>query len=118
MRMGQGVRTGLGHGGITCVLQTLFSSLFFHLIMYSNLTTVEFCRPRSFCDLGQRSHISCLSIFSKGFFSETSWPISLKFHMQLSGKGRKEVYIFHLFYYMVNFVPKAFEWKSSLLIAF
>ena len=27
--MGQGVRTGLGHGGITCVLQTQFSSLFF-----------------------------------------------------------------------------------------
>ena len=26
MRMGQGVRTGLGHGGITCVLQTQFSS--------------------------------------------------------------------------------------------
>ena len=26
MRMGQGVRTGLGHGGITCVLQTPFSS--------------------------------------------------------------------------------------------
>ena len=25
MRMGQGVRTGLGHGGITCVLQTQFS---------------------------------------------------------------------------------------------
>ena len=27
MRMGQGVRTGLGHRGITCVLQTQFSSL-------------------------------------------------------------------------------------------
>ena len=27
MRMGQGVRTGLGHGVITCVLQTQFSSL-------------------------------------------------------------------------------------------
>ena len=26
MRMGQGVRTGLVHGGITCVLQTQFSS--------------------------------------------------------------------------------------------
>ena len=26
MRMGQGVRTGLGHWGITCVLQTQFSS--------------------------------------------------------------------------------------------
>ena len=29
MRMGQGVRTGLGHGGITCVLQTQFSSFIF-----------------------------------------------------------------------------------------
>ena len=27
MRMEQGVRTDLGHGGITCVLQTQFSSL-------------------------------------------------------------------------------------------
>ena len=33
MRMGQGVRTGLGHGGITCVLQTQFSSFFFTLHM-------------------------------------------------------------------------------------
>ena len=31
MRMGQGVRTSLGHGGITCVLQTQFSSLFLAL---------------------------------------------------------------------------------------
>ena len=28
MRMGQGVRTGLGHGGITCVLQTQLSIFF------------------------------------------------------------------------------------------
>ena len=28
MRMGQGVRTGLGHRGITCVLQTQFSSFY------------------------------------------------------------------------------------------
>ena len=28
MRMGQGVRTDLGHGGITCVLQTQFSSFY------------------------------------------------------------------------------------------
>ena len=31
MRMEQGVRTGLGHGGITCVLQTQFSSCYLHL---------------------------------------------------------------------------------------
>ena len=29
MGMGQGVRTGLGHGDNTCVLQTQFSSFFF-----------------------------------------------------------------------------------------
>ena len=35
MRMGQGVRTGLGHGGITCVLQTQFSIFFFFFFFYS-----------------------------------------------------------------------------------
>ena len=30
MRMGQGVGTGLGHGGITCVLQTQFSSYYYY----------------------------------------------------------------------------------------
>ena len=33
MRMGQGVRAGLGHGGITCVLQTQFSSLFYNFLL-------------------------------------------------------------------------------------
>ena len=37
MRMGQGVRTGLGHGGITCVLQTQFSSFsLFSTVLPSN----------------------------------------------------------------------------------
>ena len=31
MGMGQGVRTGLGHGGITCVLQKQFSSYIINL---------------------------------------------------------------------------------------
>ena len=35
MRMGQWVRTGIGHGGITCVLQTHFSSLFVVCFLYS-----------------------------------------------------------------------------------
>ena len=34
MRMGQGVMTGLGHGGITCVLQTQFSSFFFYYFIF------------------------------------------------------------------------------------
>ena len=37
MRMGQGVRTGLGHGGIPCVLQTQFSRVFFHFCFNLNL---------------------------------------------------------------------------------
>ena len=49
----------------------------------------------SFGDFGQRSQVSCLSTFSKGFFSETTVPISFKFHMQPSSKGGKKVYIFH-----------------------
>ena len=43
MRMGQGVRTGLGHGGITCVLQTQFSScdlLLMHFKGYSIIIMV------------------------------------------------------------------------------
>ena len=43
MRMGQGVRTGLGHGGITSVSQTQFSSLFVFFLrnvmfLHPNLT--------------------------------------------------------------------------------
>ena len=42
MRMGQGVRTGLGHGGITCVLQTQFSSFLECRISYcSNCAEVQ-----------------------------------------------------------------------------
>ena len=44
MRMWQGVRTGLGHGGITCVLQTQFSSFvaeiceeLFHSHLFRNI---------------------------------------------------------------------------------
>ena len=37
MRMGQGVRTGLGHGGITCVLQTQSSSYFLRLAADVNM---------------------------------------------------------------------------------
>ena len=43
MRMGQGVRTGLGYGGIICVLRTQFSSFFFFFFL-------KICR-RKFCRL-------------------------------------------------------------------
>ena len=42
MRMGQRVKTGLGHGGITCVLQTQFSSLSTELVLGSLLLPVVF----------------------------------------------------------------------------
>ena len=51
-------------------------------------------RPRSFGDLGQRSHASCLSTFSKGLSSETTRPILFKFHMQPPSKGGMKVCIF------------------------
>ena len=67
MRMGQGVRTGIGHRGITCVLQTQFSSYeFIHQVAikfrfsealqkkyfqsdiifrhYVKMTTIKFCK--------------------------------------------------------------------------
>ena len=53
-----------------------------------------FQRSISFNDPGQRSHVSCPSTFSKGFFSETCRPISIKFHMQPPSKGGKKFYIF------------------------
>ena len=37
MGMGQGVRAGLGYGGITCVLQTQFSSFCRAVSMLLNL---------------------------------------------------------------------------------
>ena len=47
MRMGQGVRTGLGHGGITCVLQTQFSSfIFICLLTYCSVDYDERERER------------------------------------------------------------------------
>ena len=41
MRIGQGVRTGLGHGGITCVLETQFSSFRFALPLCSWLVMMK-----------------------------------------------------------------------------
>ena len=44
-----------------------------------------------FGDLGQRSIVSCLSIFSKDFSSETARQISIQFLIQPPGKGGKKV---------------------------
>ena len=41
MRMGQGVRTGLGHGGITCVLHTQFSRFFFWFYTVNALKLIK-----------------------------------------------------------------------------
>ena len=41
MRMGQGVRTGLGHEGISCVLQTQFFSLFLLTIVYKDIVVLS-----------------------------------------------------------------------------
>ena len=47
----------------------------------------EIFEVKVFDDLGERSHLSCLSTFSKGIFSETTGPISFKFHVQPPGQG-------------------------------
>ena len=41
-----------------------------------------------------KGHISLLSTFSKGFFSETTLAISFEYYIQPLGKGEKKVYIF------------------------
>ena len=56
---------------------------------------MKFWRSRSFGDIGQRSHASCLSTFSNGFLSEITWAISFKFHMQPPSKGGKKISIFY-----------------------
>ena len=40
------------------------------------------------------SGVQCPSTFSKDFSSETTWPISIKFHMQPLDRGGNKVYIF------------------------
>ena len=50
---------------------------------------MKFYRSRSFDDLGQRSFVDCLSIFSKKYKA-----ILIKCHMQPSDKG--EMFIFDL----------------------
>ena len=52
---------------------------------------MKFLRLRLFGDLGQRSHICCLSTFSKGLFIKTAEPISFEFHLQPSSKWGKKV---------------------------
>ena len=64
--------------------------MLFETIEHSDSTTMELWRSRSCGDLCQRSHVSSLSTFSEGFFSETTEPISFKFHMQPSTKGGKK----------------------------
>ena len=62
MRMGQGVRTGLGHGGITCVLQTQFSGLTLRRNSHSsNASSVDPDQMPHFAasDFG----VHCLSMF-------------------------------------------------------
>ena len=42
--------------------------VFFDKIIQLTSNLMKFLRSRSFGDLGQRSHVSCPSTFSKGFF--------------------------------------------------
>ena len=55
MRMGQGVRTGLGHGGITCVLQTQFSSFNLQLLLCPWAPTPTIQAPHTTAVGGEKS---------------------------------------------------------------
>ena len=68
--------------------------MLFDTIMHQNVTPIQFSGLRSFADLGQSSHVSCLLTFSKGCTSKNNRPISFKFHMQPFTKGGKKVCIF------------------------
>ena len=46
---------------------------------------MKFYRSRSFCDLDLRSHVSCLSTFSKGSSSETTGSILLAHLYEVKG---------------------------------
>ena len=81
------------------------------LFMHSDSITMKFWWSRSFGDLGQASYVSCLSTFSKGFFSKTTGLISFKFHMQPSSKGGKKVYIFHPCH-MTKMATMAIYWEN------
>ena len=47
-------------------VHVLVAILLFDTIMHKNLNPMEFWRSRSLEDLGQRSHVSCLSTVLKG----------------------------------------------------
>ena len=61
--------------------------------VHCNSMPLKFLRSRSFIDLGLGSLVCPLSTFSKGFSSETTWPISVNFICSLLAKGETN-YIF------------------------
>ena len=67
--------------------------MLFLMVMHSNSALTWVYRSWSFGDLGQRTLVSCLSISSKDFFSETTGQILSKFHMQTPDKGVRKLYI-------------------------
>ena len=64
---GAGVRTGLGHGGITCVLQTQFSSLSFYLF----ILFFFFIRTVVFTLSGHTAVNDWFSLLQSGFFEKS-----------------------------------------------
>ena len=74
-----------------CIFFFLVAVLLFHTILHINSTTMEIWRSRLFGDLGQRSHVCCLSTFLKSFSSEITGPISFKLPLRPSGKRGKEI---------------------------
>ena len=75
-------------------MHVLIAIVLFDTIVHSNSTTMKFWRSRSFDNIGQELTCSLSVNIFKGFFIETTVPVSFKFHMQPSSKGGKKVYIF------------------------
>ena len=59
-------------------------------------TLLKFKRSRSFGILAKDHLFVICQHFKKDFSSRTTWPMSLKSHMQPPGKMGKQVYIFGL----------------------
>ena len=66
----------------------------FNTIMQSDSSTMKFYMSKSFCDLGQKSHVSRLLTFSKGFYTETTGQFHVNFICTLLAKvERKYAYL-------------------------
>ena len=119
MRMGQGVRTGLGHGGITCVLQTQFSSwdcfgrkklcLITEEIWYilrGNIVPVSFCLPSQWV-ISRRKECAPRNFSRNKFFPLRVNPIFQKDFDIQGNKQKVKRFVSHMK------IPYLFGYKTG-----